>query len=104
VLDRHWRYLYVNSFVKTNLGKRGENLKGKNMWREFDVLGNDLSFLSLKHKAENGINSELTTYSPLTRQRLFIRGYVLKDCYLFTSTILPSKDELLTELRSTLKK
>ena len=50
VLDKDWNYLFVNEFVKNNLGIRASDLTGKNMWVEFKELAIDPSFILLKKK------------------------------------------------------
>jgi hypothetical protein len=104
LLDFDWNYLFVNQFVKNNLGERGENLVGKNMWRTFPELASDAAFVQLKKNMENGIVTLLETASPINSQRLKITGYRLEDCYYFTATILPSKIDLMQELRGELSK
>lgn len=104
VLDFDWNYLFINDFVKKNLGDRGNNLIGENMWVRFPELANDSSFMLLKRNMENGIVSYFQTTSPINAQRLKITGYPLEDCYYFTSSILPNKFELMLELRNELTK
>jgi hypothetical protein len=104
VLDRNWNYLYVNEFVKKNLGSKGQSLVGQNMWASFPELTVDPTFMVLKANTEKGVDTQVLTTSPLTSQRLSITGRVLSDCSLFTSTVLPKKEELLHELRNVLEK
>ena len=52
IIDFDWNYLFVNDFVKANLGKRAENLIGKNMWTQFTELANDPHFIQLKDKMD----------------------------------------------------
>jgi hypothetical protein len=104
VLDFQWRYLFVNDFVRHNLKVRGEDLIGKNMWKMFGELAMDSAFLQMKMNTEKGWSTNLITTSPLTSQRLNIVGQPMSDCYLFSASILPNKDELLNELRKYLPK
>lgn len=104
VIDFNWDYLFVNKFVSRNLGKRGDNLEGKNMWSTFPALAGDLAFQAMKKRAEKGLESDFVTISPITSQKLSITGARLEDCYLFTSSILPKKEELLADLKKTLNK
>jgi hypothetical protein len=99
VLDKEWNYRFVNRFAKENLGPKGLDLIEKNMWVEFPELAVDVAFNKLKANAESGISSNLVTTSPVTGQRLNIIGHSLNDCFLFFSTILPNKADLLNELR-----
>jgi hypothetical protein len=103
VLDFDWNYLFINDFVKRNLGSRADNLIGKNMWREFEELATDPSFAIMRKNAEKGLQTNIVTTSPVNSQRLNIIGHTLKDCWLFSASILPDKDELLDELRNVLK-
>lgn len=104
VLDHQWNYLFVNQHVKSNLGERGQDMVGKNMWQYFSELSADFVFQKMKQETENGLSVNFTTTSPINGQRLNIVGYPLKDCYFFYASQLPRKDELLNELRSTLEK
>jgi hypothetical protein len=104
VLDKKWNYLFINEFVKENLGKRSEGLIGRNMWQVFPELSSDSAFMTLRSNTERNLITNLITTSPITSQRLNITGQVLEDCYLFTSSILPKKDEIMDELRNQLNK
>ena len=102
-LDLNWNYLFVIEFVERNLGAKGRNLIGKNMWEEFKELATDPSFILLKKNSEKRLTTNIITTSPINSQRLNIIGYILKDCFLFTSSILPKKEDLIDELRKELK-
>ena len=104
ILDYEWNYLFVNDFVKQNLDKTSEEFIGKNMWDLFAELSADPSFMQLKNNTEKGLVSNFITISPLTSQRLNIMGYPLVDCFFFTSSILPKKEDLINELREALLK
>lgn len=104
IIDFDWNYLFVNEFVKKNLGARGMDLVGKNMWREFKELVDDPTFSLLKRNMEKRVLTNVVTTSPINGQRLNIIGYALEDCYYFTSSILPDKGDLLNELRGELAK
>jgi hypothetical protein len=104
IIDFDWNYLFVNEFAKNNLRDRGKDLIGKNMWEVFGELQTDPGFNLLKKNSENGIVSNMIVTSPVTGQRLNITGFPLDDCYYFTSSILPDKDNLIDELRSELLK
>ena len=104
VLDFNWNYLFVNDFTTKNLGSRGMGLVGKNMWLTFPVLGADTVFNQLKDKTEKGLETNFITISPLTSQRINIAGRPLADCYLFSMSILPTKDDLMNDLRGQLNR
>lgn len=103
VLDKDWNYLFVNEFVKNNLGIRASDLTGKNMWVEFKELAIDPSFILLKKNTEKGLDTNIITNSPINLQRLNIVGHPLKDCYFFSASILPKKEDLIDELRRELR-
>lgn len=103
LIDFNWNYIFVNDFVRANLGERGQGLAGKNMWATFTELAEDFTFTQLKQDAEKGLPVNFITTSPITRQRVSVKGYSLKDCYLFYSSILPQKEDLLNELRNSMK-
>ena len=102
IIDFNWNYLFVNDAAKNNLGERGNNLMGKNMWEEFKELAADSTFNLIRKKMEQGVAVNLETISPVNGKRLNITGYPLEDCYYFSSSILPDKDDLIHELRNQL--
>lgn len=104
IIDFNWNYLFVNDFAKNLLGERGKDLIGKNMWTQFKELEVDPSFKLLRKNAENGITTNMTVTSPVLGKRLNITGYPLEDCYYFSASILPDKDNLIDELRNELGK
>ena len=104
VLTFDWNYIFVNDFVNKNLGDRSIGIIGKNMWVLFPELNQDAAFLQMKKDIEAGRHSAFTTISPVTGQRLHIKGWAISDCYFFTASILPIKEDLLNELRSEMRK
>jgi hypothetical protein len=104
ILDFEWNYLFVNEFAKSILGDRGANLIGKNMWEKFDELRHDPSFKELKANMEKGITTNMIVVSPVHGKRQNITGYALENCYYFSSSILPDKENLIEELRQELGK
>jgi hypothetical protein len=102
IIDFGWNYLFVNDFVRQNLGERGENLVGKNMWKQFEQLATDPTFIRLKNNMDQRIITNIVTTSPLNFQRLNIIGYPLEDCFYFSSSILPDKGSLINEIRNEL--
>ena len=104
VLDPSWNYLFVNEFVQESLKQPREFFIGKNIWNLFPELSNDPSFGQLKINSEKGLMTNFITISPLTSQRISVTGQPLADCYFFTSSILPKKEDLIDELREILPK
>jgi hypothetical protein len=60
-------------------------------------------FDTISVAVEKRICSNETLYSPLRGKQVRIKGYPLDDCYVFYSSILPAKEEVLAELRRELK-
>lgn len=104
VLDLEWNYLFVNQFAASGLGVKPTDLVGQNMWQRFPELANDLSFQKLRESLENNIAVNFRTVSPLTSLRLNVSGMRLDDCYYCTSSVIPNREDLLSELRKELKK
>jgi hypothetical protein len=104
LIDFNWNYLFINDFVKKNLGSRANNLIGKNMWTEFKELASNSAFNTLRQNMEKRVVTNITTTSPINHQRLSIVGYPLEDCFYFSSSILPDKEDLINELRNELPK
>jgi hypothetical protein len=104
IIDFDWNYLFVNDFVKENLKDRAEGIIGRNMWKTFPELAADSSFGQMREKLEQRISHSFVTTSPLTSHRLYISGYPLNDCFYFSSSILPDKEELLSDIRKELSK
>jgi len=104
VIDDRWNYLFINDYAASNLGARGNDLVGKNIWSQFEELRTDPAFIRMKSDIEKGLPVNITTTSPITNHRLNIVGYPLQDCYFFYASRLPKKDELLNELRTVLEK
>ena len=104
VLDKNWNCLFVNTFAKQITRGEERDFIGKNIWVKFPALTADPGFSILKKNMEAGLPTNLTTSSPITGHRINIIGHALSDCYLFFSTIIPNKAELLNELRNEMSK
>lgn len=104
ILDFDWNYLFVNEFAKNLLGQRGNDLIGKNMWEHFDELKHDASFKELKANMQKRVTTNMIVVSPVHGKRQNITGYALEDCFYFSSSILPDKENLIEELRQELGK
>ena len=104
IIDFDWNYLFVNDFVKKNLGEKGKDLVGKNMWKTFPQLASDPNFIKLKANTERRIFTKIVTVSPINFQKLSIIGHPLEDCYYFSATTLPDRDALMNEIRGELVK
>jgi hypothetical protein len=93
VIDFNWNYLFVNQFAKDNLKERTSDLIGKNMWDEFPEFRVDPVFKSLREKMDRKVACTFETTSPINSKRLYITGYPLEDCFYFSSSILPDRQE-----------
>lgn len=104
ILDFEWNYRFINDFAKIYLGERGRNLIGTNMWKQFPELAAHPSFVQMKQNTEKGVVTNMIVVSPVISVRLNITGYPLEDCYYFSASILPDKNDLIDELRNELGK
>ena len=104
ILDFEWNYRFVNEFAKSYLGERGKDLTGKNMWKQFPELAAHPSFVQMRQNTEKGVVTNMIVVSPVVSVRLNVTGYPLEDCYYFSASILPDKNDLIDELRSELGK
>lgn len=104
ILDFDWNCMFINEFGKALLGNRSKGLIGKNIWEEFNELRYDPSFKELRTKMEKGLSTNMIVVSPVHGMRQNITGYALKDCFYFSSSILPDKENLIEELRQELGK
>jgi PAS domain S-box-containing protein len=102
LIDFNWNFLFVNQFVHHSFGKRVENIIGKNLWDVFPELDGNPLYKMMKKNIENGIVVNQVTNSPVNGQRVNVVGYALEDCYFFSSSVVPDKQDLLQELRKQL--
>jgi hypothetical protein len=104
ILDFDWNCMFINEFGKNFLGPRGMDLVGKNMWKQFNELQHDPSFKELKANMDKRLTTNMIVVSPVHGKRQNITGYSLEDCFYFSSSILPDKENLIEELRQELGK
>lgn len=104
VLDFDWKYLFINQCAASRLEINPAELIGQNIWERFPQLMTDINFQKLRQNLENNIAVNFRTVSPLTLLRLNISGIRLEDCYYCTSSVIPNREDLLTELRNELQK
>lgn len=100
IVDFDWNYLFVNDFVKSQVGDRAGNLAGKNMWTAFKPLATDPVFRRLRSNLDNRIITNIVVTSPLTFQLLNIVGYPLDDCFYFSMTPIPEKNTMADNISS----
>lgn len=88
ILDHNSNYVYLNSLACRLLGKKEEELLGKNIWEEFPEKEGDLFFDSYQKafKTKKAISFE-NYFSPWNRW--------------FENTIIPSNDTILIFFRET---
>ena len=72
------------------------------MWETFSELKSDPVFQYIKASIEKKVPININTVSPITSKRLNISGYPMEDCFYFTSSVIPDKEELINELRDEL--
>ena len=78
VIDRNWNYLFVNDFVGKNLGEKGADLIGKNMWEQFPELALDPSFSLLQKKYRKRIKHRTYYYITNYHEASSYRGKTFK--------------------------
>ncbi|MDZ7962216.1 MAG: PAS domain S-box protein [Aulosira sp. DedQUE10] len=73
--DREWRFTYLNYEGSRTLGRSFEDLRGKNLWKEFPELV-ETSFGQLYQRAMNlGVPLELEDYYPPFDAWFAVRAY-----------------------------
>lgn len=104
LLDFDWNYRFINNFALQNLDKSADELLGKSMWQMFPQLEKHPVFNQIREKLQRRTPCSYETISLLNGKRLYITGFPLDDCFYFTSSILPDKQELINEIRNELLK
>jgi hypothetical protein len=100
-----WKYLFINSFAFDVHGIQRDEASGAKLWDALaEKMSIDTQFKVFIEKVKSGEAANVTTISAITNKRVSITGYPLADCYYFAVTILPDKDDLISELRRQLKK
>lgn len=102
VVDYEWRYLFLNDNSKKAFGDIAETLIGKSAIDVFKGPQFQQVFDNLRDAVENKTPFSAVVYSPLRGKQVHIKGFPLEDCYFFSTSVLPGKDELLSELRAQL--
>jgi hypothetical protein len=104
ILDFNWNFLFANSIGCSNLKATLDDLKGENLWKMFGNTNNDPQFKTIITDVESRRASNITTVSAITGRRVNVTGYPLEDCYYFSVSLLPDKEDLINDLRSQLGK
>lgn len=104
IIDYNWTYLYINKNSLKVLGDSAEHLIGKNALEVFKDSRFKTIFERIQKDVVDKKACNTIIYSPLGGGQISIKGYPLEDCYYFSLLILPSKDELLEELRKELNR
>lgn len=74
-VDRNWTVLYWNKEAEKVLGKKREDIIGKNLWQEYPNAVN-LKFFSEYHRAmEEGISVQFDEYNPEIDQWFEVSAY-----------------------------
>jgi hypothetical protein len=104
IIDYNWIYLFLNANSINVFGSLANSLIGKSALEVFKDARYQAMFDKIKEGVENKISLNTTVYSPLRGRQVNIKGYPLEDCYYFSATILPAKEEVLADLRAQLKR
>lgn len=96
--------IFVNTHAVKELRKIKKELIGKNIWQEFEGISSNSSLLLIRKNMEKKVVTNIKLISPISLQQVYVTGYPLEDCYYFTSSTIPDKEDLLHELRSQLRK
>ena len=104
IIDYSWIYLFLNKNCREVLGEEVASWIGKSA---LDVF-KDPKFKTIFDSIAHGVNTKsfcnATVYSPLRGGQVNIKGHPLEDCYFLSALALPSKDDLLDELRQELNR
>jgi hypothetical protein len=104
IVDYNWTYLFVNKISTNFFGKEIQNLVGKNAQQVFGQEKFQTIFENIHDALKRKTICDTTIYSPLRGKQVKVKGYPLDDCYYFYTVTLPSKEELMDELRRELNK
>ena len=104
IIDYDWVYLFLNKNSINAFGKDIDKLVGRSALDAFNNVRFEPIFEKIKYGVETKTSCYATVYSPLRETQVNIKGYPLEDCYYFSSTIMPSKEQVLEELRGVLNR
>jgi hypothetical protein len=105
IIDYNWNYLYANPFSRERLkGISVQDQNVKDIWNNHREFNFQPLFNVLKNPVEKRLPITLKTHSPITSQSIEICGYPLRDCYFFSVSELPEKNDLLSELKNSMKR
>lgn len=102
ILDYNWVYLFINRNTRDIFGEEVGNLLGKSALEVFKDAKFKPIFDKIQHSLDNKTICNATIYSPLRGKQVTVKGFPLEDCYYFYTVVLPSKAELMDELREEL--
>jgi hypothetical protein len=104
LIDYNWIYLFLNANSRSVFGELADKLIGKSALEIFSDSKFNTIFENVQSAVVNRSPCDCTLYSPLRGRQVNIKGYPLEDCYYFSTTILPGKEEVLADLREQLNK
>jgi nitrogen fixation/metabolism regulation signal transduction histidine kinase len=104
IIDYDWVYLFLNKNSIHAFGKNIDKLIGQSALEAFKDVRFEPIFEKIKYSVETKTHCYVTMYSPLRGAQVNIKGYSLEDCYCFSSTVMPSKEQVLGELRGVLNR
>jgi hypothetical protein len=104
IIDYDWVYLFLNKNSIDAFGSHMDKLIGQSALEVFKDVRFEPIFEKIKYSVETKIHCHAIMYSPLRGAQVNIKGYPLEDCYCFSCTIMPSKEQVLEELRGVLNR
>jgi hypothetical protein len=104
IIDYNWIYIFLNKNSISVFGADIEQLIGQSALDAFKHSRFEPVFDKIKNGVEHRTACHEIIYSPLRGAQVTIKGYPLSDCYFFSSSIMPAKEEVLEELRVVLKR
>lgn len=74
-VDRQWRYTYINRKAEEVLGKKREELLGRNVWEVFPLPADSLSYLKSHEAMDKRISLEYVDFYPTSNRWYAVRLY-----------------------------
>lgn len=91
-VDPQWHFTYVNAPAETLLGKKREELLGRNVWEVFPVSGDSEVYQNAQEALEKQNTLEFTDFHPLLNKWFAVRLHPFHDgLYAFCQDITERK-------------
>lgn len=104
IINYNWVYLFINKSARDAFGPLADKLIGNSALETFRDSKFAEIFENIKDDVERKLAINKTVVSPLRGSQVILKGHALKDCYYFSATVVPTKVEVLNELRDQLNK